>query len=482
MNARPMPKAPIHLGTPHATVSHRSSWAMRERLTPARLLLLSFVGLISAGTVGLKVLPGLYVGETLSWLDALFTATSAVCVTGLIVVDTATYFTIWGQAFLLLLIQLGGLGILTFATLALLAVGRRLSLHHEALSADMTDVLPDVNPRHMVKHLVVFTFALEGLGALVLFILWLGRFSPAEALWHSLFHAISAFCNAGFSTFSDSLTGFGGSASTLLVVMGLIVLGGLGFLTLKEIRSLRPPRWRVRSFRSLSLHSRLVLTMTGGLLVGGCILFLVLEGGNVLRGFSPLDRVANGMFMSVTARTAGFNTVDYGATADATSFLTILLMSVGGSPGSAAGGLKTTTVAVIGLPAWARLRGDGGANAWGRSVPDETVHRSVGLFVLMFGTTTLGVLLLTLLEPAEMASAAVRRGFLAQMFEVVSAFNTVGLSMGVTSHLTGMAKAVTILLMFVGRVGPLVVATALAREKSNGRNGFRFSHEDVMIG
>lgn len=460
----------------------RTPRGAEDRLTPSRLLLLSFLGLILVGTLGLKALPGLYTDGTLSWLDSLFTATSAVCVTGLVVVDTADFFTVPGQAFLLLLIQLGGLGILTFATLALLAVGKRPSLHHEALSADITDMLPDLNPRRLVKKMVIFTFTLEGLGALALFLLWLGRFPPGEALWHSLFHSVSAFCNAGFSTFSDSLVGFQGSGLTLLVVMVMIVAGGLGFLTLEEIRGLlgRPPK--ARSWQGLSLHSRLVLTMTAGLLVGGCVLFLLLEWNNTLASFPPLDRFLNGMFMSVTARTAGFNTVDYGATSDGTNFLSILLMSVGGSPGSTAGGLKTTTVAVIGLLAWARVRGERKAGAWGKSIPDETVHRSVGLFVLMLGVVTVGIFLLTLWEPAWMSPPAAERSFLEEMFEAVSAFNTVGLSMGITPSLTGLEKVVTILLMFVGRVGPLMVATALVRQKTYKTDGFRFSHEDVMIG
>lgn len=462
-------------------MSGQAPFRLRDRLNPPRFLLLSFLSLILAGTLCLKAVPAFTVGQGLTWIDALFTATSAVCVTGLIVVDTATYFTIWGQAFLLLLIQLGGLGILTFATLALLAVGRRLSLHHEALSADLTEVLPDLNPRKMVKTLVLVTFTLEAIGALALFLLWVERFSPGQALWHAVFHAVSAFCNAGFSTFSDSLTGFQESGISLLVVMGLIVLGGIGFLTLEEIRGLWERRG-ARGRRDMSLHSRLVLTMSGGLLMGGCILFLFLEWDHVLAGSPPVDRILNGMFMSVTARTAGFNTVDYSATSEAANFLTILLMSIGGSPGSTAGGLKTTTIAVIGLLALARLRGDREANAWGRSLPEQTVHRAVGLFVLMFGMVTIGVFLLILLSPGVGGSGEAGGHFLDHMFEVVSAFNTVGLSMGFTGEIGEMGKVVTIFLMFTGRVGPLVVATGLAGERDYGSNGFRYSHEDVMIG
>ncbi|MGD8321099.1 MAG: potassium transporter TrkG, partial [Gemmatimonadota bacterium] len=322
----------------------------RRHLTPARLLVLSFLGLILMGTVGLKVLPGLYTGEPLGWMDALFTSTSAVCVTGLIVVDTATYFTTAGQAFILLLIQLGGLGILTFTTLVILALGRRLSLHHEAVTATAAEVVPEVDFRHLVRNIVRFTFFLEAAGAAVLFLLWIRRFPAPQALWHAVFQSVSAFCNAGFSTFSDSLMGFQGSPLALSTVMALIVLGGLGFLTLEELHL----RWKARKKPSpvaLSLHSKLVLGVTAILIVGGGVIYAVLEWRNTLGGLPALDRMVNAFFMSVTARTAGFNTVDYHATADSTDFLTVLLMSVGGSPGSTAGGLKTTTFAVLVLAA-----------------------------------------------------------------------------------------------------------------------------------
>jgi trk system potassium uptake protein TrkH len=445
------------------------------------LLLLSFLGLILVGTLGLMSLPGLYTGEPLSWIDALFTSTSAVCVTGLIVVDTATYFTVWGQAFLLLLIQLGGLGILTFATLALLAVGKRLSLTQEALSDGVSRVIPELDTPRMVRSIALFTFGVEGLGVALLFLLWMGRFPPGVALWHSVFHSVSAFCNAGFSTFSDSLTGFSGSGLTLTLIAILIVVGGLGFLTLEEMRVL----WRrgpVRDYGDLSLHSRLVLVMTLALIIGGAGLFLVLEWGNTLAGLGPLDRAVNALFMSVTARTAGFNTVDYSHTTDASNFLSILLMSVGGSPGSTAGGIKTTTFAIVGLLALSRLRGERVVGAWGKSVPDETVNRAVGLFTLAFCAVTLGVFGISVLEIGAVSHGVAPGEFLEEMFEMVSAFNTVGLSMGRTAQLGTPAKALTVLMMFAGRIGPLTVATALARRGSNGKNGFRFSYQDVMIG
>ena len=440
--------------------------------------MLSFLLLIGAGTAGLLTLPGLYVGPRLSFLDALFTATSAVCVTGLIVVDTATYFTTAGQAFILLLIQLGGLGILTFATLVILALGRPLSLHHEALTANTAEVAPDVDFRRLVRNVVRFTLGLEALGALILFAAFFPRFPAGTAAWHALFQAVSAFCNAGFSTFSDSLAGFQAAPAILLTVMTLVVLGGIGFLTLEELHG----RWRSLEVRrrSLSLHSRLVLTVTGLLLVGGWGAFSILEWTNVLAGMPALEKLLNSLFMSVTARTAGFNTVDYATTNASTNFLTILLMSIGGSPGSTAGGLKTTTVAVLGLLAFSRLRGRQVTSAGSRTIPEETVQRAVGLFVVGFGVVTGAILLYAVLHLE--AAGVEGRGFLVYMFEAVSAFNTVGLSMGATGELTGTGKWLTIGLMYVGRVGPLMFAAAIALGRPTLAREFRYANEDVIIG
>lgn len=461
-----------------------SPTAIRQRLrvfwinrTPPEIFVGSFLLLVAFGTVGLLTLPGLYTGAPLSFVDALFTATSAVCVTGLIVVDTATYFTIWGQAFILLLIQLGGLGMVTFTSYILLSLGVRMPLHHETLSRRTAAIAPHVDYTALGRNVVRFTLALEAVGAVLLYLFWLPHFSTGEALWHAVFHAISAFCNAGFSTFSDSLTQFQQMPHALGVVMMLIVAGGIGFLTLEELNGLR--RRRRRPFR-LSLHSRLVLATTGVLLVGGWILYLLFEWHVTLGDLPYAHKLTNGLFMSVTARTAGFNTVDYGAAADSTNFLTIILMSIGGSPSSTAGGLKTTTIALIGLLAWARVRGMPTPSLFGRSVPEETVQRAVGLFVFAFGLVTAGIFFYTASEIAW--EAHVRGPFLEYMFEAVSAFNTVGLSMGVTGELSGFGRWLTILLMFIGRVGPLTFAAALFRRQRRVSRSFRYAYEDVAIG
>lgn len=434
--------------------------------------MLSFAGLIAFGTAGLLLLPGLYTGDKLGFIDALFTATSAVCVTGLIVVDTATHFTRAGQAFVLLLIQLGGLGMITFTTLIIVSLGRRLSLVQEELVAGVASVTESPDYVHLARNVIVFTFVLELIGALFLWSIWAEPLGAADALWHALFQAVSAFCNAGFSTFSSSLVDFRESPAVLGTIMSLIVLGGMGFLVIDELNIAQRAHRRGRPFR-ISLHTRIVVGTTVVLLVGGWTAFTLSEWSGTLADLPIWARLANGLFMSVTARTAGFNTIDYAQTEDGSNFMTILLMAIGGSPGSMAGGIKTTTFALIGLLAWSRLRGDRHVSIGSRSVPDETVQRAVGLFVAAFAVMAGASLLFSYTESAGGSS------FLDLMFEAVSAFNTVGLSMGVTPDLSTTGRIVTILLMFVGRVGPLTFAAAIALRR---RGEFRFAYENVVVG
>lgn len=446
-----------------------------QRLSPPQLFVGSFALLVVLGALGLKLLPGLYTGEPLSWIDALFTATSAVCVTGLIVVDTATHFTLRGQAFILLLIQLGGLGMIVFSSLIIVALGRRLSLRQEVLSAGSLE-LPNVRPRQLVLDAVRFTFGLEALGALLLYILWVPRFGWSGAAWPALFHSISAFCNAGFSSFSHSVVGFRDAPLSLAVMMMLIVAGGIGFLTLEELY-LRYKAGRAgRAFR-ISLHSRIVLATTAVLLAAAWVLYGLFEWHSALGSLSVPERVLNALFMSVTCRTAGFNSVDYSAASESGNFLTIVLMSIGGSPGSTAGGIKTTTFALIGLVAWSRLRGYETTSVWSRSLREETIQRAIGLFVIAFAFLAAGIFLLTATEGGNGRPG----GFLTRVFEAASAFNTVGLSMGLTPTLSAAGKWTVIALMFLGRVGPLTIAAALTMRRA-GLEQFRYAYEDVAVG
>ena len=446
-------------------------------LGPPQLFVGSFAALIAVGTATLLWLPGLYVGEPLGPLDALFTSTSAVCVTGLIVVDTATYFTFVGQLLILVLIQLGGLGMLSLTSIIIVTLGRRLSLRIDAVSTVGADVSPDIDRGRLLRGIFTYTFAVEAVAAAVLWLDWGPHLGWWAALWPAVFHSVSAFCNAGFSTFSDSLVGFQMSPLTLATISILVVVGGIGFITLEELRLTLGRRLRGRQRSRLSLHSRLVLATTALLLAAPWPLFAWFEWGNTLAELPAAHKWTNAAFMSVTPRTAGFNSVDYARCDSSTNFLTVILMFVGGAPGGTAGGVKVTTFALVGMLAWSRLRGRQVAQLWGCSVPEETIGRAVGLTVMAGVLVVVGLFVLTRTEFAGEADEL----FLMFLFEAVSAFNTVGLSMGATGGLSTAGKVTIIAMMFVGRVGPLTFAAALAWSLQS-RDRFRYAYHDVVVG
>lgn len=445
-------------------------------LSAPRLLLLSFLGLIAVGTLGFALIPGLAHGGRLGWVDALFMATSAVCVTGLSVVSVGEELRFGGQLWLLLLVQAGALGILTFAGAILGAVGGRASLAVEEASHGPAAVVPTTDPRRLLRLTLAGTLGAEAVGALVLWFLWRDDAGAAGAVWLAVFHAVSAFCNAGFSLFSTSLVAFRERELLLLSVAGLIVVGGLGFPVLEDLR-LRLLRRR----RRLSLHSRLTLVATAVLLAGGTVLYLGLEAGHALAPLGALDRGVNALFMSVTARTAGFNTVDYDSLGNASVLLTLALMWIGGGPASVAGGVKVTTVAVLGILLWSRLRGETAVSAFGRTVPDETVHRATGLAVGGLLILALAVFLLLAFQGVADGAVDDRTRLTRLVFEVQSALGTVGLSMGETAHLTPVGRLLIVLVMLLGRLGPLVVLAAMAT-RLRRRARFRYAHEEVLVG
>ena len=455
--------------------SFEGSAGLWQRISPPQLLVISFAAMIAAGAAGLLFLPGLYTGAGLGFTDALFTATSAVCVTGLIVVDTATYFTPRGQAFLLLLIQLGGLGMLAFTSLIIQILGLRLSLRSESLTHDARQGSPLVNLRRLTRDVVLFTFLIEAAGALLLWLLWSSRLGWREAWWPAVFHAISAFCNAGFSTYSDSLISWQSSSLTLAIIAALIVTGGLGFVTMEEAWLYVRGRKRVE-FRRLSLNSRLILLTTLLLIIVAWPIFAAFEWNNHLRPLTVGDKLSNALFLSITPRTAGFNAIDYEQATDGTNFLTILLMAIGGGPGSTAGGMKVTTFALIVLLAWSRFRGHETTVFANRSIPHDTTQRAIGLAVLTFAVMALGGFALMVSEPSSVGNST----FLPRIFEVVSAFNTVGLSHNQTHELSMPGRWTNTLLMFLGRVGPMTLAAALVVERA--RHHYRYAYVVVAVG
>ncbi|HMO14825.1 MAG TPA: potassium transporter TrkG [Pirellulaceae bacterium] len=447
----------------------------KRGLTPSELFALSFLAMIFAGTMALKFIPGLYTGDELSWTDAVFTSTSAVCVTGLIVVDTATFFTPLGQLVILVLIQMGGLGMLLLTSFIITALGGRPSLRAESAALGGRHVNLQVSSRKLIYEIVRFVLFVETLGAIALYAIWAPRLGWVEAIWPSIFHSVSAFCNAGFSTYSNSLVDFHDSWITIVVVSALVICGGLGFITLEEVQH-RYFR-RNGSLRRLSTHSRLVFLMCLVLTLGVWPLFAFFEWNGVLQDMTLTDKVSNAFFMSVTPRTAGFNTISYVDASDSTNFLTMILMMIGGAPGSTAGGMKTTTFALLGLLAWSRLRSQPTVTFARRSIPNETIQRATGLFVIATGIVVIAVFALAYLGDAYDSD----QEFLARLFEAVSAFNTVGLSLDASPQLATASRWVVIVLMFIGRTGPLSIAAALAGRLSS-RSHFRFAYEDVVVG
>ncbi len=448
-----------------------------QKLSPPQLFIASFASLIFAGALGLRLLPGICASGPFTWLDALFMSTSAVCVTGLAVIDPGAHLTFAGEAFLLFLVQLGGLGVLTFTSLIISALGRRLSLREESLCIFTSEAAPHLSAGQITWNIVRYTLMFESAGAVLLWCSWGPTLGWREALWPAVFHSVSAFCNAGFSTFSDSLIGFQNSPGVLLTISGLIVLGGLGFLTHEEVFGfLRRSRQQRR--RRFSLQSRIVLTTTCVLIVGAWVPLTILEWDNTLSHLPVPVRIVNGLLLSITPRTAGFNSIDYSQATDATSLLTMILMTIGGSPGSTAGGLKTTTVALLLILAWSRLRGQEFTTVWCRTIPAETAYRAVGLFTIATAAAMGGMLLLTISESGMKSEGGVMPECL---FEAISAFNTVGLSMGITAKLSVVGKLNLIVLMFFGRVGLLTLAAALTVPRRGARD-FRYASEDVVVG
>jgi trk system potassium uptake protein TrkH len=453
-------------------------WKRFKTLPPGQALMLYYAIAILFGAIALS-LPVAANGEPLTFLDALFTATSAQCVTGLVVVDTGTRLTLFGQLVVLILIQIGGLGITTFSVYLFfylrMGVGTRGRwIIQETLLHTPVDSLKD-----LIRGIIVLTVIIETAGALLLAVAFVPEMGLAKGLYYGLFHSISAFCNAGFALFSDSLVGYRSSPLINLTVMGLIVLGGIGFLVIREMLDLLPWR-RKKQRRRLSLHTRLVLWTSGTLIVGGALLIGLLESGAAFAGIGFGESFLTALFQSITARTAGFNTIDLNQFRLPTLFLVMFLMFVGASPGSAGGGIKTTSLALFVAILHSRLKGDQHTNVFRRTIPDEAATKALALVmlaILLIGTAIFA--LLAIQHPGVAANQSMG-GFLNYAFEAVSAFGTVGLSLGATGQLLPLGKVTIILLMFIGRVGLLTVAFTIARRTRP--DAVRYSQENIMIG
>ncbi|MEW5898529.1 MAG: TrkH family potassium uptake protein [Bacillota bacterium] len=436
-----------------------------SRFSPPKVLVAGFAAVILAGAVLLCLPFASASGQAGDFLTALFTATSAVCVTGLVVVDTGTHWSFWGQLIILILIQTGGLGFMTMATLFFLLLGKRIGLKERILIRESLNQIDVAGVVRLVRAVLLFTFATEGIFAFILSWRWFYDVGWPRCLWFGLFHAVSAFNNAGFDVFGGfrSLTAYAGDPVVVFSVTTLIILGGLGFSVVVNIY-----KWKERG---LSVHSRLTLLMTVFLIGCGFLFFLFLEWSHGLTHLSLPGKFLAAYFQSVTPRTAGFNTVDIGGLRPATQFLLIIFMFIGASPGSTGGGIKTTTFGLLVIAVWSLARGKEDTELMRRRILPGQVYRALAVALLAVSVVTVATLVLNITEKAD---------FLTILFESVSAFGTVGLSMGLTPHLTPLGRILIILTMFSGRLGPLTLVFALAQQKK--KTFIRYPEEKILIG
>ncbi len=435
---------------------------------PPVSLMLSFAAVILIGAV-LLMLPAASVkGQVTNFVNALFTATSATCVTGLVVVDTGTYFSLFGQLVILILIQVGGLGIMTISTAFAMILGQRITLKLENIMQSVVGDVKVLNLFNLLRSIVMVTIIIESIGALILFVGFSRVLPPGQALYHAVFHSVSAFCNAGFSLWRESLMGFVDSPLVNLDITFLIILGGLGFTVLIDV-------WRYifapQKVRKLTLHSKIVLFSTLCLILIGFAAIFIGEYNNSMQGFSVWRRILGSWFQSVTLRTAGFNTVDIGKFGSATILVSVVLMFIGASPGSTGGGIKTTTFSVLALSVLSMLTGKKDLIIFNRRIALSNAREATSLATLSAAIIFCIVFILMLIEPFA---------FQKILFESMSAFGTVGLSMGITGNLSYQGKLLITLLMYIGRIGPLTMIFAFSLRKK--QVNIDFAEEKIAIG
>ena len=442
-----------------------------DRITPAQIIILGFLFLIAVGTV-LLMLPVSTNGPGgASFPDALFTATSATCVTGLIVQDTALYWSPFGQAVILLLIQIGGMGVVTMAVAIFIFAGRHISLKQRWVMQESISAPQVGGIVRQTRFILKTALAMEAVGAVLLAL----RFCPqmgVKGIWYAVFHSISAFCNAGFDLMGvrsgpcSSMTAYTADGIVNIALILLIVLGGIGFMTWQDFRE---HKWHLRVMR---LQTKVVLSTTAILLVGGFLYFFLYEFQQPQwRSMSGGERLWASLFQAVTPRTAGFNTVDLSQMTPPSQLVTILLMLVGGSPGSTAGGFKTTTLAVLLLTTAAVFRRRDTAHCFGRRLQDETIHNAMALFVIYLLLAITGGILICCIDGIPLMGA---------LFESSSAVATVGLSLGYTGGLSAASKLILIFLMYFGRVGGLTVIYAVT-VRGTGKVS-QFPQERLTVG
>lgn len=438
------------------------------KFNPAQILSIGFLSLIFIGALLLMLPISTNDGHELSFLDAIFEATSAVCVTGLVVVDTGTTFTIFGQCVLLFLIQTGGLGFMTVGVVIAIFLGKNIGLKGRLMIQESLNQLSLEGMVRLVKFILLFTLLFEAIGALFLSIRWSVDLGFPTSIYYGIFHSISAFNNAGFDIMGDyrSITSYAGDFIVVFILTSLLLIGGLGYTVILDI-------WRKKFTGKLTLHTKLVLWISAILIVFPTILIFVLEFKNpgTLGSLSLKDKVLGAYFHAVVPRTAGFNSLNMSELSLSTQFVTMVLMFIGGGSGGTAGGIKVTTFLIILLAIWNLIRGNDDINIMERRISKDLVYRSFAITVYSIGIVSIISFILTITEDAPLNVI---------LFEVISAFATVGMSLGLTPDLSPVGKIAISLLMFIGRVGPLTIAFALAKKQN--KLPYKYAEEKIMIG
>ncbi len=428
----------------------------KKRISKVQFIALGFLITILMGTLLLMLPVSSRSGEAASFLEALFTATSATCVTGLVVVDTFTHWSLFGQIVIICMIQIGGLGFISIGLILAVLLGRKVSLRHRGLMQESVNTLQIGGIVKLTKKMITGTLIFEGIGAVILAIRFSFMMSPGRAIFYGIFHSISAFCNAGFDLLGcygeyNSLCGFEGDWTINLTISALVIIGGLGFVVWDDISK---NGIRIKKYR---LHSKIVLAVTTFLLVVGTTLFMIFEWDNTMAGMDASTRFLASFFSSVTPRTAGMNSVDTGALTPASKLLTMILMFIGGSPGSTSGGAKTTTIFVIVAYLWTTMRGKYGIDVFSRRLKEDVVRKAalvIGVNMILFIT---GAMVIFAVQP--------ELGFADVIFEVISGISTVGMTTGITRSLSVASRIVIIVLMYCGRIGSLSFALSFSENK-----------------
>ncbi len=442
--------------------------------SPAEMLIYGFALVILLGAILLTLPMASASGTSGGFINALFTATSAVCVTGLVVVDTGTFWSVFGKVVIILLIQIGGLGFMSLTTMFFVLAGKRITIKDRLLIQSSVNMDSLSGVVKFTKYIFFSSLIIETVGALLLALVFIPEYGILRGTAYSFFHAISAFCNAGFDLFGNysSLTKYVGNFIVNFVIGGLIILGGLGFAVTSDIIN-------IRKFEKMTMHAKLALTVTGVLLIIGFVLFFIFEYNNpmTMGKLSFPEKLLAAAFQSITPRTAGYNTIDIAALTTPSLFLTMLFMFIGASPGSTGGGVKTTTFAIIMMTVVSVLHGRKDVVAFKRSIMGPAIRRSISVIVIALGIVIFMIFVLLCTEPEA--------SFETVVFEVLSAFGTVGLTTGLTPHLSTAGKIAISLTMFVGRLGPLTVAYAISRSEKRARENvgnFKLPEGNIMIG